>query len=169
MATVHAAKMDQRTECAWEDCEAPPSTMLALPLCDRHAIAAYRAVNNLLSTTPKALTDLLASASPERILGKATPRPDRTRRNVRTTPGRIYFVKAGDLIKIGYSTNLRQRLSQLGPVVLLATIPGTMEDEQALHHQFGEYWDHGEYFRPGQRLVDHIATLLRGDLQIPAV
>lgn len=168
MATVHAAKMDQRTECAWEDCEATPSTMLALPLCDRHAIAAYRAVNNLLSSTPKALTDMLASASPERILGKATPRPDRTRRNVRTTPGRIYFAKAGDLIKIGFSTNLRQRMGQLG-VEPIVTIAGTMEDEKALHHQFGEYWDHGEYFRPGQRLVDHIRTLVRGDLQIPTV
>lgn len=168
MATVHAAKMDQRTECAWEDCEAAPSTMLALPLCDRHAITAYRAVNNLLRETPKALTDMLASASPERILGKATPRPDRTRRNVRTTPGRIYFAKAGDLIKIGFSTNLRQRMGQLG-VEPIVTIAGTMEDEKALHHQFGEYWDHGEYFHPGQRLVDHIGTLVRGDLQIPTV
>lgn len=167
MATVHAAKIDQRTECAWEDCEAAPSTMLALPLCDRHAITAYRAVNNLLRETPKALTDMLASASPERILGKATPRPDRTRRNVRTTPGRIYFAKAGDLIKIGFTTDIRQRMAALGHE-LIATTTGTMEDERALHHQFGEYWDHGEYFRPGQRLMDHIATL-RGDLQIPAV
>lgn len=168
MATVHASRMNQRTECAWEDCEAAPSAMLAIPLCDRHAIAAYRAVNSLLADTPKALTDMLAGAIPERVLGKPTPRPDRTKRDVRTTPGHIYFVKAGDLIKIGYSTNLRQRLSQLGPVVLLATITGTMEDEKALHHQFGEYWDHGEYFRPGQRLMDHIASL-RVDLQIPTV
>jgi hypothetical protein len=168
MATVHASRMDQRTECAWEDCEASPSTMLAIPLCDRHAIAAYRAVNNLLSTTPKALTDMLASTMPERILGKAAPRPDRTRRNVRTTPGRIYFARADGLIKIGYSTNVRQRMANLGHEVIV-TIPGTMEDEKALHHRFGEYWHHGEYFTPGSQLVEYIDTLMGGDLQIPTV
>jgi len=167
MATVHAAKMGERTECIREDCTAKPSDMIETALCDRHAIGAYRAVAKVLSEAPTGLADMLAGAEPSRILGKPQPRQDRTRRNVRTAPGVIYFARAGDLVKIGYTTNLRQRMAQLGHDVI-GTQPGTMMDEQALHHRFGEYWDHGEYFRPGQRLMEYIDTLGR-DLQIPAV
>lgn len=161
MATVHSQpRPAERTTCAWDECYASPSTMLAVPLCDRHAIKAYRAVAELLKETPKALTDMLAVTLPERILGKPQPRTDRTRRNVRTTQGTIYFAQADGLIKIGYTIDLRRRMATLGHEVL-ATTQGTMEDEKALHHRFGEYWERGEYFRPGPLLIAHIDTLRR--------
>lgn len=167
MATVHGSGRLYTKEgaaCIWGECDAPASTMLDLAVCDRHAIKAYRAVAELLRESPKAmgaLAELLAGAQPERVLGKPRPRTDPTRRNVRTTPGTVYFFRMGDLVKIGYTTDLPRRRRALVPDEVLATTPGTMGDEKALHHRFGHAWSHGEYFRPEPELLAHIETLRR--------
>lgn len=70
--------------------------------------------------------------------------------------GTVYFMRFGDLIKIGYSADLRQRLKALRPDSVLATMPGTMQDERALHARFGPLWDHGEYFRAEPELMAYI-------------
>lgn len=65
--------------------------------------------------------------------------------------GAIYFIAGADMVKIGFSTNLDQRLESLqsgSPVKLVveAFIQGSLMQEQILHGVFGEFRRHGEWF-----------------------
>ena len=55
-----------------------------------------------------------------------------------------------------YTRQSPQRLKALRPDSVLATMPGTMQDERALHARFGPLWDHGEYFRAEPELMAYI-------------
>lgn len=60
----------------------------------------------------------------------------RTERRKPTAMGEIYFVQVEDLIKVGWTTKLADRIRAYGPkAVLLAHYPGTRADESALHRQ----------------------------------
>ena len=67
-----------------------------------------------------------------------------------TSGDRVYFVKSGDLIKIGFTTNLPDRVRALhlnGPgVELLCSYRGDRALEQALHREFADHRRHGEWF-----------------------
>jgi T5orf172 domain len=75
----------------------------------------------------------------------------------------VYFVQNGGLIKIGKSENLGERIRHMGvPVTaILATEPGGLKRERELHTRFAEYREHGEWFRPGPRLLAYIAEVQR--------
>lgn len=62
---------------------------------------------------------------------------------------KIYYVRVGEHIKIGWTTNLYRRLRAYPPTAeLLAWRYGTKADERALHQQFAAYLAGGrEWFR----------------------
>ena len=76
----------------------------------------------------------------------------------------VYYVRIGEHIKIGYSTNLKQRISQLRlqPAALLATEPGGREREKERHRQFSadRIVSNREDFTLSPRLLAHIDALL---------
>lgn len=113
-------------------------------------IKAYRPVGHpdLIAALPLPYTDLPGSD------------PD--------APGLVYFLYCGGYIKIGYTTDIRQRLNDFHthspmPVTLLLTIRGRPEDELSYHEMFGadrvrREWFHlsldlrdflGRHFKPG--------------------
>lgn len=70
---------------------------------------------------------------------------------------RVYFVLAGDFIKIGFSTNPLKRLAamQTGSpyeLIMLADIPGSKDDEQEIHRMFPDIHVRGEWFRDDPRI-----------------
>lgn len=73
----------------------------------------------------------------------------------------VYYIRIGDLIKIGTTTNLKRRMDHLQPDELLATEPGHLDLERQRHLQF----DHlrlkprSERFRMEPELLDHIAMV----------
>lgn len=72
----------------------------------------------------------------------------------------VYAVRTPErLIKIGFTTNLDRRIRQFGSVwadVLIA-LPGTLEDEAALHARFEPYLARGrEYYYPCREIVEWI-------------
>lgn len=87
----------------------------------------------------------------------------------------IYFVSSDALpdfpIKIGIALQrLRSRLAALQsaspwPLVVLATIPGNIEDEARFHRQFKADWIRGEWFRRTPELLGLIGRIahLRAD------
>lgn len=71
----------------------------------------------------------------------------------------VYYARLGNRVKIGYTLNLRQRMSQVMPEELLATEPGGPAKETERHGQFAHLRTHGEWFRYEGELVDHVAVL----------
>lgn len=66
----------------------------------------------------------------------------------------IYFIKALNTVKIGYSANPEKRLKELQTgnsekLELLLTIPGNKESEKAFHLYFDRARLNGEWFRLG--------------------
>lgn len=66
--------------------------------------------------------------------------------------GFVYFISAGDAIKIGFASKVTNRLKALqtsthNNLTLLAQAPGNSLLERRYHHQFREYRIRGEWFR----------------------
>lgn len=75
--------------------------------------------------------------------------------------GQIYFADDGLFIKIGFSKDTVSREAQLRVgssrnVRIVASQPGTMRDEKALHRQFAHLRHRGEWFRKEPELLQHI-------------
>ncbi|KKK58276.1 hypothetical protein LCGC14_3046080 [marine sediment metagenome] len=77
----------------------------------------------------------------------------------------IYFIQAeNDLIKIGYTNDVKQRLRTLRTMSperlnLMKTIKGDQKQETLLHRRFKHLRSHGEWFRSEQELLDYIIYL----------
>jgi hypothetical protein len=75
----------------------------------------------------------------------------------------VYYLRAGDRIKIGTSGNPRSRLAQLSFDELLAFERGTRTLEHRRHVQFGEHRiGGGEWFTVHDALLAHIGELRAG-------
>ncbi len=75
----------------------------------------------------------------------------------------VYFAQAdgkAGLIKIGFSSRPKHRVRQLltgsAQVVLLCAVPGSKDDERALHKRFASARVHGEWFNPVPELLELI-------------
>lgn len=67
-----------------------------------------------------------------------------TERRKPTAMGEVYFVQVDDLIKVGWTSKLADRVRSYGPkAVLLVNYPGTRADEAALHRQLTPARSHG--------------------------
>lgn len=78
----------------------------------------------------------------------------------------VYYLRRGDLIKIGWSGNLKARMRTLRPDELLAVEPGCMHIETGRHHQFATHrlpntGDGDEWFSPAPELLGHIELIAR--------
>lgn len=76
---------------------------------------------------------------------------------------RVYFVLCGEFIKVGFSSNPYKRLSSMQtgspfPLVMLADIPGSKDDEQEIHRMFPDLHVRGEWFRDDPRIRSFIAS-----------
>lgn len=79
-------------------------------------------------------------------------------------PSTVYFVKAGNKIKIGTSTDYASRIRTLqtgSPVQLelLGTVPGGRLEEQSIHHKFRQFRVSGEWFRAEIELIEYIKAV----------
>lgn len=72
--------------------------------------------------------------------------------------GLVYYMRINGQIKIGYTSNLRQRSSAYPPgTELLAVEPGTPELEKQRHNQFSRHLARGrEWFADNPSLTAHI-------------
>src|SRR5258707_11256206 len=80
----------------------------------------------------------------------------------------VYFLQSTSpeqLIKIGNSENPRNRVSELQTgngyrLILLKVVKGGKVEERELHKKFQDLQVCGEWFKPEQKLVDFIDSLL---------
>lgn len=121
-------------------CEAPADPRLPFPVCAHHAIKIYISVKDFRESV--------------------TPTNGR-RRPPSSAACIVYYLRVGDLIKIGRTTNLPQRMVQYPPTaVVLATEDGDVQLETRRLRQFNHHLQHGkEWFTPGADLLAHIDSL----------
>ena len=75
----------------------------------------------------------------------------------------VYYLRFADRIKIGTSSNPRQRLASIRYDELLAFEPGNRAVEQRRHRQFAQLrFARTEWFSAGEALADHVAILRAG-------
>lgn len=82
--------------------------------------------------------------------------------------GTIYYIACSETerLKIGYTgKSVESRVKNLqtgsaGELVIIATQPGTKEDEAALHNHFASQRLHGEWFEMNEALFDHICEVV---------
>lgn len=76
-----------------------------------------------------------------------------------TAPEVVYYMRIGNRVKIGWSTNLTTRLATINPEELMAVEPGDRKLEQLRHLEFRALHTHGEWFRLEEPLTTHIAAI----------
>lgn len=82
--------------------------------------------------------------------------------------GTVYYVACCETerLKIGYtSKSVESRLKNLqtgsaGQLMVMATRPGTKEDESFLHNYFASQRLHGEWFEMNEALFDHLCEVV---------
>ena len=73
--------------------------------------------------------------------------------------GVVYFMLIGNEVKIGFTTDLKQRAQTLKAKRVLAYFPGDMHAEKAAHDAFREWQTHGEYHAATPECLAMIARL----------
>lgn len=144
-------------------CDAASMIDMPFPICRRHAGQVYERLGEHLGEEHAArlrtMTDIarnLMTPSPERLAR------EKRRKEALRAQSVVYYVRIGEHVKIGTTTNLKARLSTLrvDPDAVLATEPGGYELERQRHREFAtERIGRRENFTPSRRLVHHIKTV----------
>jgi len=79
----------------------------------------------------------------------------------RNRPGYVYYLRIGELFKIGFASNLEQRLASYPPgTQLLAVEDGSLKLETQRHREFAHSRAAGrEWYKPNPALDHHIQTV----------
>lgn len=80
--------------------------------------------------------------------------------------GWVYFIQAGDAVKIGYSTNPEKRMESLQTgashtLLMLGKVPGTRGTEHMYQTRFANMRLKGEWFEACGPLLCAIDTIIR--------
>lgn len=147
----HLAEAERRTRCVFDYCSRYCSEKFDAPLCDEHVLQVWSLVQ---AQHANSVARSQARLAEER---KAATRDERM-----SAPGTIYYLRVGDHIKVGYASHLESRLAAYPPTAeLLATHPGTLRDEQALHKRFTTHRVAGrEWYAPATPILEHIDTII---------
>lgn len=154
--------------CCWPDCFAEVEHP-DVPLCEAHFREAGMA---WLRDNIELVRDVAGVASQEIMFDRERRasefrRPERDailrEEQARREAGAIvYYLRIGDRIKIGFTTNLSQRLNglRLDASAVLVTEPGGRDVEARRHREFAdERYGRREDFAPSDRLLAHIERL----------
>lgn len=162
---MKATERNEQRVCCWPDCFQPPADQ-DTELCDHHEHqVVLRWVRDNLD-----IVHQIVAATPAYVIHarRADARPREAmpvwQRRPNNADAVVYYIaiRGSDRVKIGTTTNLRQRMVDLRAdgEDLLATEPGGYEVERARHQQFAdERYGRREDFALSDRLTAHIASL----------
>lgn len=108
---------------------------LELPLCWPHMAVAFQMTVEGFANEAQFI-DALADVNDRLAARQAIETEAKQAAFMARTSGDIYFVRVGDLVKVGWTRDLWQRLKSYGASAeLLVSYPGTRNDETNLHRQ----------------------------------
>lgn len=118
--------------CRFSGCEEPRVVNHGevYDFCIRHLMR----IDRKIGLAPGFIESLVAIEAP------ADRRPDIK------SDGVVYFMLIGEKVKIGFTTDLKQRATDLRADRVLAYFPGDMHAERTAHDAFDQWRAHGEYF-----------------------
>lgn len=128
-------------QCAVFDCHEEAAEQIdPIPLCTRHAALTWSLVDEQIKVAKPGYS----------------PSGDYADRK-----GYVYFVRIGDLIKIGFAASPDKRMMNYPPEAhLLALFPGTPTDERAEHRAQRQHRAYGrEWYRPHPDVLNRIRDL----------
>lgn len=133
-------------DCLVADCDAYADQEAPVELCRQHLWTAFGYTMHLAEQRAAAVVHV-------------EPDPTPPRRKISEEDGWVYFIRKGDLVKIGWSSVPRSRFNALQPDAVLHIEPGRMADERKCHAAFAHLREHGEWFRPEPDLLAFIDGL----------
>lgn len=165
----------------FQTCANPVSTdsPKTVPLCNEHLLDLQAAFLEPVLAQIQAATQGLQDAYDRGVADEVQRRLDVIDKQEeinaarREAGSRVYFLRCGGFIKIGFTTNLSSRIDTItksGGVrmpdglpywtaeVVTAT-PGDMQDEKALHKRFAHLRHTGEWFIEAPELTEYIERL----------
>lgn len=100
-------------------------------------------------------------SDPSVLLGLAQARESAERDRVNRRVSVIYYVRFGDMVKIGVTTNLAGRMKVIPHDTILALEPGDTTQERARHREFESLLVDGqrEWFHAAPDLMRHVEML----------
>ena len=139
-----------QSECCSPECEATPvaGMPLGIPLCR----------DCMRSILERSLA-YVREAKSRSILRNQKLLPGPVRDSGEPHEEVVYYVRFQNLIKIGYTGNLAQRMQNVPHHKVLAVEPGGPDLESDRHKQFAHHREIGEWFRPGDDLIEHIKAV----------
>lgn len=146
----------EERECCHPRCTALPQQLYAfpIPLCTRHIVQVL-----------ERSAEVTAQARRDHIVKNSRPLPV-TRQAMRNSGDSkfshdpvVYYIRFGNRVKIGTTTNLRSRLKQLPHDEVLAVEPGGHAVEQVRHKQFATKRVNGEWFELDSGMSAYIDKL----------
>lgn len=164
MITLQPPEWREAYPCVFGGHDVPRAKLLGFldghPVCAEHAREIVAAADGLFGADVETrITDAVKrnhkrQKEEERAEAEARLRGKRK-------PGLVYYIRIEEMIKIGYTTNLRERMRAYPPnAQLLAAHPGTLETEAQMHEQFRAFLDRGrEWFSPSPVLLKHIESV----------
>lgn len=101
------------------------------------------------------------------VLIEPAPEPEPTKNPRRRRAQKVYFIRRGDVVKIGIAADPKTRLGTLQVahherLELLLVLEGGERRERRLHSRFNEYALAGEWFRYEGKLKDYIDRFVGG-------
>jgi hypothetical protein len=127
-------------------CENSPVPTCPVPLCVKHISRVYHFADDHIAHASSAVQEKMrqreAQAEAELV-------------------GSVYFARFDRRIKIGFSTNVPRRLTEIPTDELLAAAAGTRADELRLHDRFAAARINREWFKPVPELLGYIERVKR--------
>lgn len=131
---------------------------MELPVCYRHAGVLWRQLTRLHVRDDRFI-EAIADVNAKVAERESRIHADEQALHMQRQDGDIYFVRIGDLVKVGWTRDLEKRLKQYGASAqLLVCYDATRDDETNLHRQLtparakGREWYHdGDVI---QRFID---------------
>lgn len=142
-----------------EFCNLPAAPGMPFPICAHHAIMVFRHLQTTIADVQAGGMEMYPGVALNFF--QQMRRTERERAAAKPFAHTVYYLRVGHLIKIGYSSDVAQRLRSYPPdTTLLVTEPGDFDLERQRHKEFNHALVGGrEWFEPTPDLMAHIEVL----------